>query len=99
MSRRCEPMSEEYESICSAFELMIVFGRLKVKAQHAAFRGAARWDGLLPRTRHARNAAGQAIARLLRCIKFDSAEARTNPNAKKYQSAVSFLVAAVAPWV
>ncbi|PTB27828.1 hypothetical protein C9I56_15550 [Paraburkholderia caribensis] len=78
---------------------MIVFGRLKVKALRAAFRGAARWDGLLQRTRQARNAAPQAIAWLLRCIKFDSAEVRTNPNAKKYRSAVSFLVAAVASWV
>jgi hypothetical protein len=92
-------MSEEYESICSAFELMIVFGRLKVKAQHTAFRGAARWDGRFQRTRRARNAAAQAIAGLLHCIKFDSAEARTNPNAKKYRSTVSFLVAAIAPWV
>jgi hypothetical protein len=92
-------MSEEYESICSAFEQMIVFGRLKVKAQHTAFRGAARWDGRFQRTRRARNAAAQAIAGLLHCIKFDSAEARTNPNAKKYRSTVSFLVAAIAPWV
>jgi len=99
VSRRCEPMSEEYESICSAFELMIVFGRLKVKAQHTAFRGAARWDGRFQRTRRARNAAAQAIAGLLHCIKFDSTEARTNPNAKKYRWTVSFLVAAIAPWV
>jgi len=32
------------------------------------------------------------FAGLLRCIKFDLESVRTNPNAKKYRSAVSFLV-------
>ncbi|SIT49972.1 hypothetical protein BN2476_740016 [Paraburkholderia piptadeniae] len=32
----------------------------------------------------------------MHCIKFDSQKARINPNAKKYQSTVSFLVAAIA---
>jgi hypothetical protein len=79
---------------------MIVSARLNVKAKDAAFswrsatgRACAAHVTLAPRL------AGHALARLLHCIKFDNESARINPNAKKYRSAVSFLVAAIASGV
>jgi hypothetical protein len=76
---------------------MIVSGRLNVKAEDAAFswrsatgRACAAHAALVPRL------ARRALAMLLHCIKFDSERVGINPNAKKYRSAVLFLVAAIA---
>ncbi|WP_090865591.1 hypothetical protein [Paraburkholderia diazotrophica] len=79
---------------------MIVFDRSKVKAKDAAFHGkslrSAAGRAFQRLMRCPRNVGERPVGRLLHCIKFDTQRARINPNAKKYQSAVSFLVAAIA---
>jgi hypothetical protein len=76
---------------------MIVSDRSNVKAEGEAFS----WRSAMGRACQAcpvfaSSLARWALAMLLHCIKFDRSKARINPNAKKYQSAVSFLVAAIA---
>jgi hypothetical protein len=48
--------------------------------------------GLLQGVRRVGSVVWCPFAGLLQCIKFDIQSVRSNPDAKKYQSAVSFLV-------